>query len=53
MDADKKIKPEIALLGEPVLRHIAESIDNVTSAEVQELAEKMLFTVNHHVKLKF
>lgn len=38
-------KPEIALLGEPVLRQIAQSIDDVTRAEVQKLAEKMLFTL--------
>lgn len=38
-------KPEIALLGEPVLRQIAQPIDDVTHPEVQELAEKMLFTL--------
>ena len=38
-------KSEIALLGEPVLRQIAQPIDDVTCVEVQELAEQMLFTL--------
>jgi peptide deformylase len=39
------IKSEIALLGEPVLRRIAQPIDNVTSTEIQQLADQMLFTL--------
>ena len=38
-------KPEIALLGEPVLRQIAQPIDDVTSVEIQQLAQTMLFTL--------
>lgn len=38
-------KSEIALLGEPVLRQLAQPIDNVTSAEIQQLAQRMLFTL--------
>jgi peptide deformylase len=38
-------KPEIALLGEPVLRRIAEPIDDVTSTKIQQLAAQMLFTL--------
>jgi peptide deformylase len=45
-DANKNIKSEIALLGEPVLRRIAESIDDVTSTEIQQLAAQMLFTLD-------
>ena len=40
------IKPEIALLGEPVLRRIAEPIDDVTHPDVQQLAQTMLFTLD-------
>jgi peptide deformylase len=39
------VKPEIALLGEPVLRRIAESIDDATHPDVQQLAQTMLFTL--------
>ncbi len=39
------VKSEIALLGEPVLRQIAESIDDVTHPDVQQLAQTMLFTL--------
>ena len=39
------VKSEIALLGEPVLRRIAELIDDVTHPDVQELAQTMLFTL--------
>jgi len=45
-DVNKNIKSEIALLGEPVLRRIAESIDDVTSTEIQQLAAQMLFTLD-------
>jgi peptide deformylase len=38
-------KSEIALLGEPVLRQLTQPIDNVTSAEIQQLAQRMLFTL--------
>jgi peptide deformylase len=37
--------PDIALLGEPVLRQIAQPIDDVTSPDVQELARTMLLTL--------
>ena len=40
------VKSEIALLGEPVLRRIAELIDDVTHPDVQELAQTMLFTLD-------
>jgi peptide deformylase len=36
---------DIALLGEPVLRQIAQPIDDVTSPDVQELAQTMLLTL--------
>ena len=39
------VKSEIALLGEPVLRQIAELIDDVTHPDVQQLAQTMLFTL--------
>jgi peptide deformylase len=38
-------KSEIALLGEPVLKRIAQPIDDVTSTEIQQLADQMLFTL--------
>jgi peptide deformylase len=39
------MKSEIALLGEPLLRQIAQPIEDVTCVEVQQLAKKMLFTL--------
>ena len=39
------VKSEIALLGEPVLRQIAQPIDDVTHPDVQQLAQTMLFTL--------
>ena len=39
-------KPEIALLGEPVLRQIASPIDDVFSTDIQQLAQTMLFTLD-------
>ncbi len=39
-------KLEIALLGEPVLRQIALPIDDVTSTDIQQLAQTMLFTLD-------
>lgn len=39
-------KPEIALLGEPVLRRIALPIDDVFSTDIQQLAQTMLFTLD-------
>jgi peptide deformylase len=39
-------KPAIALLGEPVLRQVALPIDDVSSPEVQALAQTMLFTLD-------
>jgi peptide deformylase len=38
---------EIALLGEPVLRQIAEPVADVTSLEIQSLVEQMLETLAH------
>jgi peptide deformylase len=38
---------EIALLGEPVLRQIAEPVADVTSLEIQSLVEQMLKTLAH------
>ena len=39
------INPAIALLGEPVLRQIAQPIDDVTSPDIQQLAQQMLLTL--------
>ncbi len=38
-------KSDIALLGESVLRQIAQLIDDVTSADIQQLAQMMLLTL--------
>lgn len=38
---------EIALLGEPVLRQIAQPIDDATNSEVRELAQTMLLTLEN------
>ncbi|MGB4498662.1 MAG: peptide deformylase [Methylococcaceae bacterium] len=36
---------EVALLGEPVLREIAQPIDDVTAPDIQRLAQTLLFTL--------
>lgn len=38
-------KSDIALLGESVSRLIAQLIDDVTSADIQQLAQMMLLTL--------